>query len=98
MAGPRLWETAQSESLNVSRPWADAIAGEIFKRNIAVLRLRASVPPLNQIAVPALVLEITPPPAGRAEDILSANYVQPIISAISAATASQRDRLSQGAH
>jgi N-acetylmuramoyl-L-alanine amidase len=95
---PPLWDSAQSLSLSISREWADAAASEIFKRNIAVLRLRASVPPLDQVVAPAFVLEITPPPAGRAESVLAGSYVQAITSAISTATTAEHDRLAQGVH
>jgi N-acetylmuramoyl-L-alanine amidase len=92
------WDTAQCASIVASSAWANAVAGEIFKRNIGVLRLRASVPPLNEVTVPAFVLEITPPPSGQADSVLAPSYVQTIFSAISTATAAQRDRLTQGAH
>lgn len=92
------WNTAQSTSAVASNVWANAVASEIFKRNIGVLRLRASVPPLDEVAVPAFVLEITPPPSGQADSVLAPSYVQTIFWAISTATAAQRDRLMQGAH
>jgi N-acetylmuramoyl-L-alanine amidase len=96
--GPAGWETAQSRSVNLSRQWADAVAAEVLKRNIGALRMRASVPPLNQTAVPALVLEIAPPPSADANSLFSKSYLQAIMSAVAGATAAQRSRLDQGTH
>jgi N-acetylmuramoyl-L-alanine amidase len=94
--GANTWNSAQSRAIPVSREWADAVAGEVLKRNIGALRLRASVPPLNETAVPAFVLEFTPPPSGQADSILSSSYVQAITSAVADATGAERARLEQG--
>ena len=87
------WSAAQGRWIITSRHWADAVAGEILKRNIAVLRLPASVPPLNETVVPAFVLEITPPPSGQADTLLLNSYVQGVMSAVADATAAERVRL-----
>ena len=55
------WDTAQNEYLEHSRILANALADEFGKKDITSMSMSAAVPPLNNIAAPAVVIEIAPP-------------------------------------
>jgi N-acetylmuramoyl-L-alanine amidase len=92
-SGPVRWGLAQSFNLDAGRELANAIASEVLKRDVPVVRLNSSVPPLNETAAPAVVLEVTPPVNGSAVDVISNDYISSIAAGVAAATSSKRRRL-----
>jgi N-acetylmuramoyl-L-alanine amidase len=79
------WETAQSAFVAESEMLATRIATELLKRDIPAVSLSASVRPLDNIAGPALALEIAPPNGGKLDDLASPKYQQSICAAIAEA-------------
>ena len=54
------WDSAQSGALGRSQAAAQAVAGELRKRGLAVMSLSMPVRPLNNVAVPAIAVEVAP--------------------------------------
>lgn len=54
------WETAQSAALDRSQNVARAVSEELKKKGMAVANLGVPLRPLNNIAVPAIAVELTP--------------------------------------
>ena len=54
------WESAQSEALNRSRIAAQAVTGELRKKGLTVTAMGLPLRPLNNIAVPAIAVELAP--------------------------------------
>jgi N-acetylmuramoyl-L-alanine amidase len=54
------WESAQSGALNRSQTVARAVSDELRKKGLRVARLGVPLRPLNNIAVPAIAVELAP--------------------------------------
>ena len=75
------WQSAQSASLEHSR-WAQGqLVAAVQKTGFPVRSLAAPLRPLNNIAVPALALEIAPT-TGDVSQLASADYQQMISAAL----------------
>lgn len=86
------WNAAQGPALTVSRMAASAIVGEMQKDQLPARGYAASLRPLNNLAMPAVAVELAPGPNGVA-DLPSANYQQKVAAAIADGIFSMRDRL-----
>ncbi len=86
------WNAAQAPALPVSRTYAGAIIGEMQKHHVPVRVFAASLRPMNNVAMPAVAVELGPGPNGIS-DLPSANYQQQIAAVIAEALAPFRDRL-----
>jgi N-acetylmuramoyl-L-alanine amidase len=86
------WNAAQSPALPVSQIAASAIVGEMQKHQLPARGYAASLRPLNNLAMPAVAVELAPGPNGVA-DLPSANYQQKVAAAIADGIFSMRDRL-----
>lgn len=86
------WNAAQTTALPVSQSAAAAIIAEMQKHQLPAREYTASLRPLNNVAMPAVAVELAPGPNGVA-DLASANYQQKAAAAIADGVASLRDRL-----
>jgi len=91
--GPfRSWSTAQHGSLGLSRTAAEAVIGEIQKRQIPVRRLEAPLRPLNNVTGPAIAIEVAPQGSDVAQ-LTAPDYQELITGAVATAIAANRDQL-----
>ena len=91
--GPfRSWTTAQRPSLSLSQTAAIAISGELQKRQIPVRDLAAPLRPLNNVAGPAIAVEVAAQGADVAQ-LTAPDYQQLVMSAVATAIAAARDQL-----
>lgn len=86
------WDTAQAAFVSGSDAVAQAIATECQARKIAVRALAAPVRPLNNIAAPAIAVEIAPQ-GDTVESITDAKYQEDVAAAIAAGIAAARGKL-----
>jgi N-acetylmuramoyl-L-alanine amidase len=86
------WNAAQVSALPVSQMVSAAIVAELQKKGFSAQKSSASLPPLNNVLMPAVAVELAPGPDGVA-DLASANYQQKASAAIADAVVSMRDRL-----
>ncbi len=86
------WDSAQAAFISGSDTVADAIAAECKNRNLPVRALAAPVRPLNNIAAPAIAIEIAPQ-GDTVESITDAKYQQDIAAAIAAGIAAAHGKL-----
>ena len=86
------WDTAQAAFVPASDAVADAILTECRNRKLPVRSLAAPVRPLNNIAAPAIAIEIAPQ-GDTVESISAAKYQQDVASAIAAGIAAARGKL-----
>jgi len=91
--GPfRSWTTAQHPALPLSQSTAAAIASELQKRQLAVRNLSAALRPLNNLAGPAIAIEVAPQGSDLSQ-LTAPDYQQLVAGAIATAIASVRDQL-----
>ena len=91
--GPFLdWDTAQAGSLQISQQLAAGAAAELQKRKVPARTQAAPLRPLNNVAAPALAIELAPP-GSNVPDVNSVPYQQPIASILAEFLLSQRSRL-----
>lgn len=91
--GPfRAWETAQRNSLTMSRTAASAVASEFQKRQILVRTLAAPLRPLNNLTGAAIAVEIAPQ-GSDVSQLTAPDYQQLVTSAIATAIATAHDQL-----
>jgi N-acetylmuramoyl-L-alanine amidase len=88
------WDNAQSTALERSKAAAQAVAGELRKKDLPVAVLGIPVRPLNNIAIPAIAVELAPEDGVQSLENPKRQTV--IASAISAAILELRART--GAH
>jgi N-acetylmuramoyl-L-alanine amidase len=94
--GPFLdWNTAQYGFRAASQNAATSLAAEFGKRQIAVRSLLAPMRPLNNVAMPAIAIEIAPQTA-RISDLNSPAYQQVVAESITAGIEVIRDQLGAG--
>ncbi|MFB3915698.1 MAG: N-acetylmuramoyl-L-alanine amidase [Terriglobales bacterium] len=90
------WESAQSNKLQTSELVAGNIVTELLKRDIPTLSLRASIRPLNNVAMPAVAVEVAPPGHHATDQLESTAYQQSVCGAIASAILSLRPKLQPG--
>ena len=91
--GPfRSWTTAQHDWLSPSQSTANAVAGELQKRQLPVKNVAAPLRPLNNITGPAIAVEVAPQGAD-ANQVMAPDYQQLVTSAVATAIAALRDQL-----
>ena len=91
--GPfRSWNTAQRPALPLSHTAAVAITGELQRRQIPVRDLSAPLRPLNNVAGPAVAVEVAPQGADVSQ-LTAPDYQQLVMSAVATAVAAVRDQL-----
>jgi N-acetylmuramoyl-L-alanine amidase len=86
------WESAQSAALGRSQTAAQAVASELRKRGLTVSSLAMSVRPLNNLATPAIAVELAP----ETDDLQSLENLKrqnTVAAAIAAAIAQIRGQL-----
>ncbi len=90
------WETAQASHIEASRLVANAVAGEIGKREMATWAVAAPVRPLNNVVTAAIAVEVSLP-GPQVETLASANYQQQVAAAIASGIAEARAKLDPNA-
>lgn len=88
------WDTAQAAFLDLSGSVAGSVAAELESRKLPNTTLLAPLRPMNNIAAPAIAVEIAPP-ARDVDEIASAEYQQQVAQAIAAGVAAVRSKLPQ---
>jgi N-acetylmuramoyl-L-alanine amidase len=88
------WDTAQAAFLDLSGSVAGSVAAELESRKVPNTTLVAPLRPMNNIAAPAIAVEIAPPSENIGE-IASAEYQQQVAQSIAAGVAAVRSKLPQ---
>jgi N-acetylmuramoyl-L-alanine amidase len=88
----RAWNTAQHASLPLSQITANAVAAEFQRRQIPVRTLTAPLRPLNNVAGPAIAVEVAPQGSDSSQ-LTAPDYQQLVTSAVATAIAATRDQL-----
>ncbi len=86
------WDTAQSGFRGVSQNAETSLAAELGKRQVPVRALAAPLRPLNNVAAPAVAIEVAPP-AGKISDLESSAYQQTVAEAVVAGIEAVRNTL-----
>jgi len=86
------WDTAQAAFLDLSGVAAGSVAAELENRKLPNTTLVAALRPMNNVAAPAIAIEIAPPD-DNVEDIASAQYEEQVAQAIAAGVAAVRSKL-----
>ena len=86
------WETAQAAFLDLSGTVAGSVAAELEARNLPNATLLAPLRPMNNIAAPAIAVEIAPP-SDKVDDIASGAYQDQVAQSIAAGIAAVRAKL-----
>ena len=94
--GPFLdFDRAQFSYRATSQILAGSLASELQKKQIGVRTLLAPLRPLNNLASPAIAVEVAPP-SGNVADLNSPAYQQSVASAIATALAGAKGNLEAG--
>lgn len=86
------WDTAQAAFLDLSGSVAGSIAAELEARKLPNTTLVAPLRPMNNIAAPAVAVEIAPP-GDNVEDVAGAEYQQQVAQSVAAGIAAVRSKL-----
>lgn len=86
------WDRAQGAFLDLSGTVAGSVAVELEARKLPNATLVAPLRPMNNIAAPAIAVEIAPP-GDNVEDIASAEYQEKVAQAIAAGVAAVRSKV-----
>jgi len=86
------WDTAQAAFLDLSGSVAGSVAAELESRKLPNTTLPAPLRPMNNVAAPAIGVEIAPP-GDIVEEIASAPYLQQVAQSIAAGVAAVRSKL-----
>ena len=86
------WDTAQAAFLDLSGSVAGSVAAELESRKLPNTTLVAPLRPMNNIAAPAIAVEIAPPD-DNVENIAGAEYQEQVAQAIAAGIAAVRSKL-----
>jgi N-acetylmuramoyl-L-alanine amidase len=70
------WDTAQQAFLARSRSIAQSVVNELAAKKISAMMMPAAVAPLNSIAIPAIAIELAPPPGNPSLEALTSNGYQ----------------------
>ena len=83
------WDSAQAPALDRSKSVAQAIAGELRKKDLTVTTLGSSIRPLNNIITPAVAIELAPEGTDM-QSLESAKRNSAVAAAIASAIAQLR--------
>ncbi len=86
------WDTAQAAFLDLSGVAAGSVAAELDSRKLPNTTLVAPLRPMNNIAAPAIAVEIAPPD-DNVDNIASAEYQEQVAQSIAAGIAAVRSKL-----
>ncbi len=86
------WDTAQAAFLDFSGTVAGSVAAELESRKLPNTALAAPLRPMNNIAAPAIAVEIAPPD-NNVDNIASAQYQEQVAQSIAAGIAAVRSKL-----
>jgi N-acetylmuramoyl-L-alanine amidase len=86
------WDTAQAAYLDLSGSVAGSVAAELESRKLPNATLAAPLRPMNNIAAPAIAIEIASP-SENVEDIGSPAYLDQVAQAIAAGIAAMRGKV-----
>jgi len=86
------WDTAQAAFLDLSGSVAGSVAAELETRKLPNSTLVAPLRPMNNIAAPAIAVEIAPPD-DKVEHIARPEYVEQVAQSIAAGVAAVRSKL-----
>ena len=86
------WDTAQAAFLDLSGVAAGSVAAELENRKLPNTTLVAPLRPMNNIAAPAIAIEIAPPDE-KVDNIAGAQYQEQVAQAIAAGVAAVRSKL-----
>jgi N-acetylmuramoyl-L-alanine amidase len=86
------WDTAQAAFLDLSGTVAGSVAAELENRKLPNATLVAPLRPMNNIAAPAIAVEIAPP-GDQVDDIASTQYLDQVAQSIAAGVAAVRSKL-----
>jgi hypothetical protein len=89
------WESAQSAALERSKAAAQAVSVELKKRGLTVATLGMPIRPLNNVAGPAIAVELAPE-GDDSQSVESAKRNNSVALSIAAAIAQWRGQI--GAH
>jgi N-acetylmuramoyl-L-alanine amidase len=91
-AGFLPWDSAQAAFLDLSGTLAGSVAAELENRKLPNSTLLAPLRPMNNIAAPAIAIEIASPDENQ-ESIAGAKYQEQVAQAIAAGVAAVRSKL-----
>lgn len=86
------WDTAQAAFLDLSGVAAGSVAAELENRKLQNTTLLAPLRPMNNIAAPAIAIEIAPPD-DKVDNIASPEYQELVAQSIAAGVAAVRSKL-----
>jgi len=86
------WDTAQAAFLDLSGVVAGSVAAELENRKLPNTTLVAPLRPMNNVAAPAIAVEIAPPDE-TVDNIASPQYEEQVAQAIAAGVAAVRSKL-----
>jgi N-acetylmuramoyl-L-alanine amidase len=86
------WETAQAAYADLSGSVAGSISAELENRKLPNATLPAPLRPMNNVAAPAVAVEIAPPGVS-VDEIASLSYQTQVAQAIAAGVAAVRQKL-----
>lgn len=86
------WDTAQAAFLDLSGTVAGSVAAELETRKLPNTTLVAPLRPMNNIAAPAIAVEIAPPD-DKVDNIASPEYQEQVAQSIAAGVAAVRSKL-----
>jgi len=86
------WDTAQSAYADLSGSVAGSISAELENRKLPNSTLPAPLRPMNNVAAPAIAVEIAPP-GGSVDEIASVSYQTQVAQAIAAGVLAMRPKL-----
>ena len=86
------WESAQAAYLDLSQMVAGSVAAELETRKLPNATFVAPLRPMNNVAAPALAVEIAPPD-DTVDNIASPEYQEKVAQSIAAGVAAVRSKL-----
>lgn len=86
------WDTAQAAFLDLSGSVAGSVSAELEARKLPNTTLLAPLRPMNNIAAPAIAVEIAPP-GDNVDQIAAAQYQEQVAQSIAAGIAAVRSKL-----
>ena len=86
------WDTAQASFLDLSGTVAGSVAAELENRKVPNATLVAPLRPMNNVAAPAIAVEIAPP-GDDVDEIASPQYQEQVAQSIAAGVAAVRSKL-----
>ena len=86
------WDTAQAAYLDLSQAVAGSVAAELEMRKLPNATFVAPLRPMNNIAAPAIAIEIAPPD-DKVDHIASPEYQEKVAQSIAAGVAAVRSKL-----